>query len=178
MKQLVLLLASIVSAASLQAASIAFPSGLIPFNSIANQTAKDASGNMLVLGYTNQALSSALVSIPLPTSLNEAFSNAYVGLAPAVFFSNVLVPTAAQRSGNFSAFSQPLIDPGTGVAFPGNFIPADLLFGNNGLFAFEIGPSSTATPEPSAWTLLVGGALALGILLRISSHNLNSQSLQ
>ncbi len=164
MKRLALLFALVFSAASLQADSVPFPPGLIPFNSIANQTAADSSGNILVLGYTNPALESALVSIPLPTSPNEMFSNALVGLAPGVFYSDVFLPTAAQRAGDFSSFSQPLIDPLTGTQFPANLIPASLLFGNNGFFAFEVGPSTTPTPEPSAWTLLLGGALVLGIL--------------
>lgn len=34
-----------------------------------------------------------------------------------------LVPTAAERSGNFSALSKAIIDPYTGVAYPGNQIP-------------------------------------------------------
>ncbi|MGH9163408.1 MAG: carboxypeptidase regulatory-like domain-containing protein, partial [Vicinamibacteraceae bacterium] len=39
----------------------------------------------------------------------------------------VLVPTAAQRTGNFSALAQPLMDPRTGRPFPGNRVPADRL---------------------------------------------------
>lgn len=35
-----------------------------------------------------------------------------------------LVPTAAERAGNFSALSKPLINPYTGVPYPGNQIPA------------------------------------------------------
>ncbi len=163
MKRSLLLFAFCSSAALLQAASIPFPPALIPFNSIANETAKDSSGNMLVLGYTNPALLPALVSIPFPSSPSEVFSNTLVGLAPAVFFSNVFVPTPAQRVGDFSAFSQPLIDPNTSTAFPRNIIPASLLFGNNGFFAFEVGPSTSATPEPSALSLILGGALALGL---------------
>jgi hypothetical protein len=37
------------------------------------------------------------------------------------------VPTAAQRSGDFSSLTTPLIDPDTGTPFPGNRIPADKL---------------------------------------------------
>ncbi len=35
------------------------------------------------------------------------------------------VPTMAQRSGDLSSFSTPVIDPSTGLQFPGNIIPAD-----------------------------------------------------
>jgi outer membrane receptor protein involved in Fe transport len=38
-----------------------------------------------------------------------------------------LVPTAAQRAGDFSSLSTPLRDPLTGQPFPGNVIPADRL---------------------------------------------------
>jgi hypothetical protein len=34
-----------------------------------------------------------------------------------------LMPTSAERSGNLSEFATPVIDPATGVAFPGNVIP-------------------------------------------------------
>ncbi|MBV8808660.1 MAG: hypothetical protein JO033_08295 [Acidobacteriaceae bacterium] len=119
---------------------------------------------MLVLGHTNVALHDALASIPLPTLPNEAFSNTSVELAPAVFFSSAFIPTAAQRFGDFSAFSQPLINPMTGHAFPGNIIPEVYLFGDNGLFAFEVGPQTTVTPEPSAPSLILAGAFALGTL--------------
>ena len=36
-----------------------------------------------------------------------------------------LVPTAAQRNGNFAGYSRVLRDPLTGQPFPGNVIPAD-----------------------------------------------------
>ncbi len=35
-----------------------------------------------------------------------------------------IVPTLAQRSGDFSASSKPVIDPLSGTPFPGNIIPA------------------------------------------------------
>ena len=37
------------------------------------------------------------------------------------------VPTAAERAGDFSAVSTPIIDPSTGKPFPGNQIPASML---------------------------------------------------
>ncbi len=38
-----------------------------------------------------------------------------------------LVPTEAQRNGNLSNVTSPIIDPTTGMQFPGNIIPADRL---------------------------------------------------
>ena len=35
----------------------------------------------------------------------------------------VTVPTAQERTGNFSDFAQPIFDPTTGLQFPGNIIP-------------------------------------------------------
>jgi hypothetical protein len=169
MKKSALLAAFCLSAAMLHAASIPFPTGLIPFNSIANETAKDANGNVLVLGFTSTALLPALQGIPLPSSQNETFSSASVQLAPGQFFSNVFVPTPSQRFGDFSAFPEPLIDPLTGNAFARNIIPTELLFGNNGFFAFEVGPQATATPEPST-AYLLGGAFLLIALLRSRSR--------
>ncbi len=166
MKRLLLLLAFCSSAGLSRAASIPFPPNLIPFNAIANETAKDSNGNMLVLGYTNVALLPALISLPFPSSPNEVFTGS-VGLAPGIFFSNVFVPTVAQRSGDFSAFSQPLIDPMTNTAFARNLIPTSRLFGDNGLFAFEVGPASSATPEPSVPSLIFVGTLAFGLVRAI-----------
>jgi hypothetical protein len=143
--------------ATLQAASISFPTGLVPFNSIANETAPAANGDILVLGYANPALESALGSLPLPDAPNETFSDASIQLAPGQFFSNVLVPTAAQRGGDYSAFSQPLIDPLTGTPFAGNIIPNVRLFG---LYAFEVGPQAATIPEPSALNLMLIAGLA------------------
>ncbi len=165
MRTPVLLAIVCLSASILQAASIPFPSGLIPFNSIANETAKDSNGNVLVLGYTNEALLPALINLPYPTSLNEKFATASVQLAPGQFFTDVFVPTPAQRAGIFAAFTQPLINPLTGLAFPGNNIPTALLFGNNGFFAFEVGSQTVPTPEPSS-AYIVAGAVCLVALLR------------
>ncbi|HZT34057.1 MAG TPA: TonB-dependent receptor [Bryobacteraceae bacterium] len=40
---------------------------------------------------------------------------------------SAVVPTAAQRAGNFSASAAPVIDPLSGAPFPGNIIPANRL---------------------------------------------------
>jgi hypothetical protein len=53
------------------------------------------------------------------------FFGSYSGLrqTTTAFLSSAVVPTAAERTGNFSAISKPIIDPGTGQAFPRNMIP-------------------------------------------------------
>ncbi len=125
---------------------------------------------MLVLGYTNPALLPALNLLPFPNSLNQTFSDASIQLAPGVFFSNVFVPTPAQRTGVFTAFSQPLIDPVSGIPFAQNLIPTSRLFGDNGLFAFEVGPASSAAPEPAVLSLMFGGVLFFALFGAVRKH--------
>ena len=54
------------------------------------------------------------------------FFGSYSGLRQntTTYVSSAVVPTAAERAGNFSAVSKPIIDPSSGVQFPGNIIPA------------------------------------------------------
>jgi hypothetical protein len=40
---------------------------------------------------------------------------------------SVLVPTAEQRNGDFAAMSAPLVDPRTGLPFPGNIVPPEAI---------------------------------------------------
>ncbi len=53
------------------------------------------------------------------------FFGTYSGLrqTTTTFLSSAVVPTAAQRNGNFSASSKPIIDPVTGNQFTGNILP-------------------------------------------------------
>ena len=54
------------------------------------------------------------------------FFGTYSGLRQqtTTFLNSAVVPTAAQRSGSFSAIAKPIIDPVTGLQFAGNIIPA------------------------------------------------------
>ena len=54
------------------------------------------------------------------------FFGSYSGLrqTQTTFLSSAVVPTAAQRRGDFSGISKAIINPSTGVAFPKNQIPA------------------------------------------------------
>ena len=65
-----------------------------------------------------------------PIHRNQTFFfTAYQGWrersAPGVI--TAIVPTAAQRAGDLSAFATPIIDPVTRTAFPGNVIPSNRL---------------------------------------------------
>ena len=53
------------------------------------------------------------------------FFGSYSGLrqTTTTFINSAVVPTAAQRQGDFSAITKPIIDPATGRQFPGNRIP-------------------------------------------------------
>ena len=55
------------------------------------------------------------------------FFGSYSGLRQntTTFVSSAVVPTAAERTGDFSAVTKPIIDPSTGLQFPGNIIPAN-----------------------------------------------------
>lgn len=70
--------------------------------------------------------------------------------------SNVRVPTDAIRNGDFSALSTPIIDPETGLPFPGNTIPTDRISPIASYFQpFVPGPNSgtdrfiSNTPQPT-----------------------------
>jgi hypothetical protein len=54
------------------------------------------------------------------------FFGSYSGLRQntTTFVSSAVVPTAAQRGGNFSAITKPIIDPLTGNQFAGNIVPS------------------------------------------------------
>ncbi len=146
------------TALAVQASPITFPSGFVPFTSIDYVTAPLANGDRLVLGNSFLAAASIIDSIPFPTSASQVFTDASIQLAPGQFFSDVYVPTAADRAGAYFEFSGLLTDPLTGAPFPGGFIPSSRLFG---LYAFRLAPGAAIpTPEPISFALL-GIALLL-----------------
>ncbi len=118
-----------------QAGSLAFPASLVPFTSVVSITGPTASGDRLILG--NASSAAILQNMPSPNlpGGHEVFADASIQLAPGQSFSNVYVPTAAERNGDFSDFPLPIIDPLSGVAFPNNIIPESRLFG---LYAFRV----------------------------------------
>ena len=102
-----------------------------------------------------------------------------IEVGPGLFFDNVLVPTSAEREGNFEAFLGPIVDPLSGHAFARNIIPMSRL---GELFAFEIGPSAAsvaAAPEPTTVGQLgIGFAAILLILFLKKFSNLNDLRLR
>ncbi len=128
-----------------QTTCIDFPSGFIPFSSISYVTSADSAGDHLVVGVPSAgALAYINANIPLPAFANQTFCDAQVQLAPGQYYPNVYVPTAAELSGNFSAFSGLLTVPGTSQPFPNGMIPGSQL---GSVFAWRIsapqGGSST-----------------------------------
>src|SRR3954464_11535551 len=77
----------------------------------------------------------AMFGIPLPTAANQKFCQ------PARFSPVALtwayVPTAAERTGDFSAFASNLVDPLSGLPFPNQTIPADRI---PRIFAWRLAP--------------------------------------
>ena len=143
--------------------SASFPTTFVPFTSIASETTS-SNGDLLILGYTSTGAQAGINALPLPSLTNEKFTNALVQLTPAQYFSNVYIPTPAERVGDYSSFSGTLIDPLTTTAFPGNIIPASRLFGTNGLYAMRVGPqAAAATPEPATFGLIALTGLAAGL---------------
>ena len=142
----------ILARAHAQSTCVNFPAGFIPFSSISYVTAADAAGDHLVVGVpAPSALSLINASIPLPAFTNQTFCDAQVQLAPQQLYPNVYVPTAAELSGNFSAFSGLLVNPATNVAYPNGAIPTGQLAN---VFAWRIGPAQVASAN-QGWSLWV-----------------------
>ena len=118
-------------------------SGSIPFASIAYVTAANAAGDHLVVGSLINVgeINQINANIPLPTFQNQTFCG-QVQLAPNQYYSTVYVPTAAERSGNFSAFAGLLVNPANSLPFPNGVIPSALL---GSVFAWRIGATQVAS---------------------------------
>lgn len=150
----------LVAAVTCSAASISFPDDFIPFTSI-YYTAY-VNGNVLIVGEgTGEPFRDYLQSLPIPNS-GQKYIDARIELAPGRFFSHILVPTEAERQGDFSAFGIPVYDPYTGRPFPGNHIPFDRL---GGIFAFRSNFTPvTPTPEPATGCLIAAGIAGLAVI--------------
>ena len=112
-----------------------FPPGVTPFSAISYVTAVNAAGDQLVVGTLAGGLNT-LAALALPDATNEMYCDSAVQLAPGQYYSNVYVPSAAERSGNFSAFSGLLVNPANNQPFPGGVIPASQL---TQVYAIRIG---------------------------------------
>jgi uncharacterized protein (TIGR03437 family) len=124
-----------------------FPANFVPFSSIAYVTAANSVGDHLVVG-TLAVGPSGINVVPLPNAPNQLFCDSQVQLAPQQFYPNVYVPTAQERSGNFSAFNGLFVNPTTNQPYPGGIIPPSQ-FGT--VFAWRIGPPSS-TSAARGWS--------------------------
>jgi len=117
------------------------PPQLIPFSNVSYVTAANSAGDQLVVGTLAGGLNT-LAQLPLPDATNQIYCATAIELASGQFYPSVYVPSAQERSGNFSAFAGLLLNPATSQTFPGGMIPANLL---GQVFAFRIG-ATVATP--------------------------------
>ena len=137
-----------------------FPGNYIPFIS---PYSIEGSGQVLV-GQTTPAFYSGLAMVPLPNMPGpEAFCEEPVQLAPGVS-QNALVPTAAERQGDFSSYTFQLTNPITGQPFPNNIIPLD-----SGVMGWPLGGGFT-TPAGDAFVAKI--ALFRGPEISLSSRTL------
>ena len=131
---------------------LTFPANLIPLTAVSYVTAANSSGDQLVVGALTGGLNT-ISQLPLPDYTNELYCDPPVQLAspqlaPGQYYPNVYVPSAAERSGNFSAFAGLLVNPANNQPFPGGIIPASLL---GQVYAFRIGPAQ-GTQGVRSWS--------------------------
>lgn len=119
----------------------------VPFAGLYSVAGPDASGDMLVVGLPNQGLTKFLASLPLPSVSDgsQQICNP-VQLGPGLW-ANAYLPTTAERTGDFSAFGAPIVDPGTGQPVPNNKVDLKTVY------AWRI--ASLASGEDTLHTTLV-----------------------
>jgi uncharacterized protein (TIGR03437 family) len=130
-----------------------FPNNYIPFAQVYSITGPNASGDRLIVGRMTQANFAILQSLALPAFVNEQYC-VEVELSPGLL-ATAYVPSATERSGNFSSFGVPIIDPIINLPFPNNIIPANRLpdpfawrVSNFRRAAADLAVTKTATPNP------------------------------
>ncbi len=134
------LLALALCAPAIFGQSTDFPANLIPLASVSYVTAANSAGDQLVVGTLAGGLNT-LAQLPLPDSVNQMYRDAAVQLAPNQFFAGAYAPTAAERTGNFSAFAGLLVNPATNQPYPNGIIPLNQL---GTVYAFRIGPTQVS----------------------------------
>ncbi len=121
----------------------------VPFSSVYSVAGPSDAGDLLVVGAPNAGIVQFLANLPLPNipGGNQQICNP-IQLAPGLY-ANTYVPSAKERTGDFSDFGKPLMDPATGVAFPNGQIPPN-----------RFDPTDPNNPFPVfAWRI---GSLASG----------------
>ena len=131
---------------------MAFTNGSIPFTQIYYVTQPNKAGDRLVVAAPALLPPLFLNLVPLP-NLPDGRQQICdpLQLAPG-FYANAFVPTAAERSGDFSPFADALLDPATGQPFPGGIIPPsrwDPADPNNPtpVFAWRISTATSGSPR-------------------------------
>jgi len=113
------------------------PSNAPLFTKVFQVTAPNAAGKRLVLGQVAGSNEYFLLSTLPDPSPNEQMICGWITLAPGCRVEAYL-PTPQEKSGNYSGYPTPLLDPFAGGApFPGNFIPRARM-GPGGLFAMPV----------------------------------------
>jgi hypothetical protein len=106
--------------------------------------------------------------VPLPNASAPAgqqlFNDRHIELAPGQFFDDVYVPTALERTGNFSDFTGLLIDPLTGNPFSGGIIPANRIGSPAALRICDNCAGENVVPEPNTFGILGSALSLLGVL--------------
>jgi hypothetical protein len=129
--------------------SAVFPQNYIPFVNVSYTTDANSQGDRLVVGELAGdavGLSKLNQLIPVPKFVNQQFGD-QVQLAPGVWV-NAYVPKAddpkgvGERSGSFPDFAGLLVDPGTGLPYPGGVIPSTAL---GQVFAWRISSAPVHT---------------------------------
>lgn len=149
---------------------VPFPSGFVPFTSVAYVSQPNSAGDRLLVGGMSAANFATYQNLPLPTAPNQQFCGT-VFLAdgtPVVAY----VPTSAERAGDFSPFSGLLINPANNQPFPGGVIPAALIPGTfaarivaalqNSTTRLSVSPATSAPGQPVTLTAAVTPTSATG----------------
>jgi uncharacterized protein (TIGR03437 family) len=164
-----------------QSSCVNFPANYVPFSSFSYVTAPNAAGDRLVVGSLAGGLTAFGNAIQQPaTSINQEYCDAQVQLAPQHSYSNVYVPTAAERSGNFSAFNGLLVNPTTNQPYPNGIIPASQL--GNPYFAWRIAPNglNITSVQNAASNIAQGlpnGTIAQGAIFIVQGSGLGPTTL-
>lgn len=112
----------------------------IPFAQVYYTSDPNSAGDRLVVGKLAKNFSPS--QIPQAAIPNQQFCD-QVQLADGLY-ANAYVPTDAERSGSFSAFTGMLLDPQTRLPFPDGQIPSSQ-FMSEGLWAWRISSGATHT---------------------------------
>ncbi len=136
----------------------------VPFGNVYSVAGPNAAGDLLVVGVPNAGFAQFLSTFPLPDGSvpNQQICNP-IQLAPGLY-ANAYVPTAAERTGDFSAFAGLLLDPANkDQPFPGGLIPPSRINPGTGnpapVFAWRIASLASGN-DTLHTTLTLANALA------------------